>query len=40
VTLVVHQPIPTEGLSAADLDELRDRAWDQISGTLERLRAR
>lgn len=39
VTLVIHEPIPTEGMGPADLDALRDRAWHQIADTLEELRA-
>lgn len=39
VRLVVHEPIPTDGLGSDDLDELRDRVWHQIAGTLEELRS-
>ena len=39
VTVVIHEPISTEGLNSSDLDDLRDRARDAIVGTFERLRA-
>jgi 1-acyl-sn-glycerol-3-phosphate acyltransferase len=39
VTVVIHDPIPTDGLDAGRIDELRDRARSIIVDTLERLRA-
>jgi 1-acyl-sn-glycerol-3-phosphate acyltransferase len=37
VTLVIHEPIPTEGLGREDLEDLRDRVWNQIAAGLEEL---
>jgi len=37
VTMVVHDPIPTHGLSTADIDDLRDRTREIMAATLLRL---
>ncbi|MCB2224717.1 MAG: 1-acyl-sn-glycerol-3-phosphate acyltransferase [Actinobacteria bacterium] len=39
VTVVVHEPIPTEGLTSGDIDELRDRVRGIIVDSLAELRA-
>ena len=39
VKMVIHEPIPTEGLAGADLNDLSDRARSVIGGTLARLQA-
>jgi len=38
VKMVIHEPIPTEGLGRADLDDLSDRTRSVIGATLDRLR--
>lgn len=37
VTLVIHEPIPTHGLSTVDIEELRDRTRRIMGDTLARL---
>lgn len=37
VTMVVHEPIPTHGLSTEDIDDLRDRTREIMAATLLRL---
>jgi 1-acyl-sn-glycerol-3-phosphate acyltransferase len=37
VTIVIHDPIPTEGLGSADVNDLSDRARTVIGDTLARL---
>lgn len=39
VKVVIHEPIPTEGLGAADLNDLSDRVRTVIGDTLARLQA-
>ena len=39
VKMVIHEPIPTEGLAGADLHDLSDRTRTVIGDTLARLRA-
>lgn len=39
VRLIIHDPIPTEGLAHSDIDDLRDRARSTVSDTYEELRA-
>lgn len=39
VRMVVHEPIPTEGMGPADIDVLRDRVRAIVSETYERIRA-
>ena len=39
VTIVIHEPIPTEGLGSADLNDLSDRTRTVIGDTLARLQA-
>ncbi len=39
VRMVIHEPIPTTGLTARDLDDLRNRAYAAVSGTWDRIRA-
>ncbi len=36
VTLIIHDPIPTEGLTAADLNDLRDRARNAVAAGFDR----
>jgi 1-acyl-sn-glycerol-3-phosphate acyltransferase len=38
VKMVVHEPIPTIGLTARDLNDLRDRAYAAVAGTWEQIR--
>jgi 1-acyl-sn-glycerol-3-phosphate acyltransferase len=39
VRMVIHEPIPTTGLTARDLDDLRNRAYAAVSGTWDQIRA-
>lgn len=38
VKMVIHEPIPTIGLTARDLNDLRDRAYAAVAGTWEQIR--
>jgi 1-acyl-sn-glycerol-3-phosphate acyltransferase len=38
VKLVIHEPIPTEGMTTADIDGLRDRVRAIVADTYERIR--
>jgi len=39
VTIVIHEPIPTDDLNASDINDLRDRTREIMGKTLERLQA-
>ena len=38
VRVVVHEPIPTEGMGPGDIDSLRDRVREIVADTYERIR--